>query len=114
MVVSADDRLDEISISSRTHIIEINEGHTEELFVKPADFGLEQADLPVVAGGSPEQNARISRAVLSGEPGATRDLTLLNAGAAIYVRGVASSFGEGVGEARLHWIPVPETSFFVD
>jgi anthranilate phosphoribosyltransferase len=52
-----------------------------------------------VAGGSPEENAAVSRAVLAGEPGPRRDLVLLNAGAAIYVGGLAADLPEGVGKA---------------
>ncbi|MDX6608533.1 MAG: anthranilate phosphoribosyltransferase [Solirubrobacterales bacterium] len=99
MVVAAEDGVDEISISARTRVIEVIDGHTEEHYVEPADFGFANAELEEVAGGSPEENAAASRAVLAGEPGARRDLVLLNAGAAIYVGGVAGSLAEGVEKA---------------
>lgn len=99
MVVSADDGLDEISVSSRTRIIEVSEGHTKEHYVEASDFGLPEAPLEDVAGGTPEQNVEISRAVLSGAAGPRRNLTLVNAGAAIYVGGGAASLQEGVEEA---------------
>ncbi len=99
MVVAAEDGVDELSISARTRVIEVAEGGTEEWFVEPGEFGLTEAELEQVAGGSPEENAAASRAVLAGESGPRRDLVLLNAGAAIYVGGLAASLGEGVEKA---------------
>jgi anthranilate phosphoribosyltransferase len=99
MVVSADDGVDELSISSRTRVIEVADGGTEERFVEPGDFGFPTAELEGVAGGSPEANAAATRAVLAGEAGPHRDLVLLNAGAAIYVGGLAQSLAEGVEKA---------------
>jgi anthranilate phosphoribosyltransferase len=99
MVVAAEDGLDELSISARTRVIEVIDGHTEERFVEPGDFGFATAELEEVAGGSPEENAAASRAVLAGKTGPHRDLVLLNAGAAIYVGGIAASLAEGVEKA---------------
>jgi len=99
MVVSAEDGVDELSIAARTRVIEVRDGGTEEHFVEPEDFGLATGGLDEVAGGSPEENAAAARAVLGGESGPRRDLVLLNAGAAIYVGGVAGSLGDGVGKA---------------
>ena len=100
MVVSAEDGLDEISISSRTRVIEVADGRTEERYVEPTDFGFAEAELEAVAGGSPEENAAASQAVLAGKPGPRRDLVLLNAGAAIYVGGASESLFDGVAKAR--------------
>jgi anthranilate phosphoribosyltransferase len=99
MVVVAEDGVDELSISARTRVIEVVEGRTQEWFVEPGEFSLGTAELEQVAGGSPEENAAASRAVLAGESGARRDMVLLNAGAAIYVGGLAGSLGEGVEKA---------------
>jgi anthranilate phosphoribosyltransferase len=99
MVVSAEDGVDELSISARTRVIEVAEGRTEEWFVDPGEFGLSAGELEQVAGGSPEDNAAASRAVLAGESGPRRDLVLLNAGAAIYIGGLADSLGDGVEKA---------------
>jgi anthranilate phosphoribosyltransferase len=99
MVVAAEDGVDELSISSRTRVIEVEDGGTAEHFVAPGDFGLAEAELERVAGGTPEENATVTRAVLAGEPGPRRDLVLLNAGAAIYVGGLAESIGTGVEQA---------------
>jgi len=99
MVVAAEDGVDELSISARTRVIEVADGRTEEWFVEPGEFGLVAAELGEVAGGSPEENAAATRAVLAGEAGPRRDLVLLNAGAAIYVAGRAAGLGEGVEKA---------------
>jgi anthranilate phosphoribosyltransferase len=99
MVVSAEDGVDELSISSRTRVIEVTGGGTEEWFVEAGDYGLAGAELEEVAGGSPEENAAAARAVLAGERGPRRDLVLLNAGAAIYVGGRAASLADGVEKA---------------
>lgn len=99
MVVSAEDGVDELSISARTRVIEVDEGATSEWFVEPGELGLAVAELEEVAGGTPEENAAASRAVLEGESGPRRDLALLNAGAAIYVGGLAADLGEGIERA---------------
>jgi len=99
LVVSADDGLDEISITGPTRIIEVDHGSTSEVILKPEDFGMELAELSEVAGGTPEENALTTRAVLAGEKSARRDLVLLNAAAAIRVGGRADSFASGVEAA---------------
>jgi anthranilate phosphoribosyltransferase len=99
LVVAAEDGLDELSISSRTRVIEVAEARTEEWFVEPGEYGLAEADLEEVAGGTPEENAAVSRAVLEGRDGARRDLVLLNAAAAIYLGGVAAGLRDGVEKA---------------
>ncbi len=80
-------------------MIEVRDGGTEERFVEPGDFGFATAELGEVAGGTPEENAAATRAVLAGEGGPRRDLVLLNAGAAIYVGGRAESLAQGVEQA---------------
>jgi anthranilate phosphoribosyltransferase len=99
MVVSAEDGLDEISISSRTRVIEVSDGRTEERYVEPADFGFTVAELEAVTGGSPEESAAASQAVLAGQLGPRRDLVLLNAGAAVYVGGASDSLSSGIAKA---------------
>jgi anthranilate phosphoribosyltransferase len=99
MVVTAEDGVDELSTVARTRVIEVAEGRTAEWFVEPGDYGLAVAELEQLAGGSPEENAAVSRAVLAGERGPRRDLVLLNAGAAIYVGGLAADLGEGIEKA---------------
>jgi anthranilate phosphoribosyltransferase len=99
LVVSAEDGLDELSISAPTRVIEVADGGTSEWYAEAAQFGLAPAELSEVAGGTPAENAAAVRAVLAGEAGPKRDLTLLNAAAAIYVGGLAADLSEGVERA---------------
>jgi anthranilate phosphoribosyltransferase len=99
LVVSAEDGLDELSISSRTRVVEVADGGTSEWFVEPGQFGLTPAGLEAVAGGTPAENAAAVGAVLGGEPGPRRNLTLLNAAAAIYLGGLAPDLEVGVAKA---------------
>jgi anthranilate phosphoribosyltransferase len=93
--------LDEIAIHGETTVAEISDGEIEEYTLSPADLGLEQYDIADVAGGTPEENAEDLRAIVDGSVGgAKRDIILANAGAAIYVAGVADSIQEGVEHAR--------------
>ncbi|MEK6250568.1 MAG: anthranilate phosphoribosyltransferase [Actinomycetota bacterium] len=100
LVVNAEDGLDELSISSRTRVIEVRESGTEEWFVEPGQFGLGEASIEEIAGGEPKENAAVSRSVLDGAEGPARDVVALNAGAAIYVGGQADDLGTGVERAR--------------
>lgn len=100
LVVSSDDGLDEIAISSDTRVIEVRDGRTEEWFVEPEELGLRGASLDQTAGGEPAENAAVTRAILAGEDVAGRDLALVNAGAAIYVGGGVESLGDGIEVAR--------------
>jgi anthranilate phosphoribosyltransferase len=68
--------------------------------VTPQDVGIATTTPEEVAGGTPDDNARITRAILDGEPGAVREIALLNAGAAIYAGGAAGSLRDGVEAAR--------------
>jgi anthranilate phosphoribosyltransferase len=96
LVVSADDGIDELSIASRTRVIEVADGGTEEWFVEPSDLGLQGAPLDAIPGGEPADNATVVRSVLEGEMGPAREVSLLNAGAAIFVAGGATDLAEGV------------------
>ena len=99
MVVSADDGIDELSLASRTRVIEVADGRTEEWFVEAAELGLEPAPLEEIPGGDPADNAAVVRSVLDGEAGPARDVSVLNAGAAIYVAGGATDLREGTRRA---------------
>ena len=100
LVVSSDEGVDELSISSPTRVIEVARGGTEEWFVAPAELGVEEAPLEAIAGGEPAENAAVVGAVLAGEPGPAREVTVLNAGAAILVGGGADDLAAGVARAR--------------
>ncbi|MBA2342750.1 MAG: anthranilate phosphoribosyltransferase [Thermoleophilaceae bacterium] len=100
LVVSGADGLDEFSVSGPTRVVELKDGKTETYDLEPTDAGLEPAGTSAVGGGTPERNAEVTRSVLAGEDGAQRSLTVLNAGAAIYVGGGADSIETGVRAAE--------------
>jgi anthranilate phosphoribosyltransferase len=95
-VVSSEDGMDEISVAGTTRLLEVTPERVSEHSIAPERVGLERADAGSVRGGTPEENAAISRAVLSGEGGPRRELIVLNAGAAIFIAGKTGSFEEGV------------------
>jgi anthranilate phosphoribosyltransferase len=99
LVVSGEDGLDELSLSSRTRVIEVADGRTSEWFVEPGQFGLAPVELAQVAGGTPQENAAVLRRVLAGDAGPHRDLVLLNAAAALYVGDLVQDLEEGVAKA---------------
>ena len=97
MVVYGLDRLDEISVSAETLVCEFDVEQAKTYTIAPDDFGLEQCDKSELAGGTPEENAAITRAILTGsEQGPKRSAVLMNAGAALYIADLAPSMAEGV------------------
>jgi anthranilate phosphoribosyltransferase len=100
LVVSSADGLDELSVSGTTRVVELKDGELTVYDVSPEQVGLEPAGDGVVAAGTPDQNARVLRDVLGGQPGTERSLALFNAGAAIYVGGLADSLAAGVARAQ--------------
>src|SRR3954447_9355133 len=99
LVVSSEDGLDEMSTSGTTRVVEVEGSEVRAYKVAPADVGLPTSPPGAVAGGTPEQNAATTRAILAGEPGPERELALINAGAAVYAAGRAESIAEGVEAA---------------
>jgi anthranilate phosphoribosyltransferase len=102
LVVSGEDGLDEISVSAATHVVEVNGEQLSSYVLAPRDVGIEPADPddPALGGGSPAENAAVTRSVLAGELGARADLVAINAGAAIYAAGAADTIADGVAAAR--------------
>jgi anthranilate phosphoribosyltransferase len=97
LVVHGLDGLDELSVTGRSSVAEVRDGSVERYEVTPEEFGLGRWELEDLAGGTPQENARILRDILSGEEqGAKRDMALLNAGSALYVGGEADSIEDGV------------------
>ena len=97
MVVFGQDKLDEISMSAPTSVCEIKDGWFQSYEITPEQFGMKRVSLEELRGGSGGENAKITRAILDGtERGAKRDIVLLNAGATLYVGGVAESMEAGV------------------
>jgi anthranilate phosphoribosyltransferase len=100
LVVHAEDGMDEISIGSVTHVAELHNGLIRAYSIWPEQFGVERSDISALRVTSPQESLNVLRAVLDNQPGPARDIVLLNAGAAIYVAGVAPSMNEGVELAR--------------
>ncbi len=97
MVVFGQDKLDEISMSAPTTICEIRDGWFQSYEITPEQFGYPRCEKNDLVGGTPKENAAITRAILSGkEHGPKRQAVCLNAGAALYIGGKASSLEEGV------------------
>ena len=96
MVVYGTDRLDEISMSSPTKICEIRDGWFRSYTIAPEDFGFERCRKEDLKGGTPLDNAGITRDILSGAKGPKRNAVLMNAGAALYIGGKADSMAEGI------------------
>ncbi len=96
MVVYGMDKLDEISLSAPTKICEIRDGWFRSTVITPEDFGFERCTKADLKGGTPAENARITRDILAGQKGHKRNAVLLNAGASLYIAGKADSFAEGV------------------
>ncbi len=100
LVVSSEDGLDEMSTSAATQVVEVNGTDVRRYVVTAADVGLPAADAASLTGGSPAENAAVTRRILEGEPGPPRDIAVLNAGAAIYAAGRAADLAAGVAAAQ--------------
>jgi anthranilate phosphoribosyltransferase len=98
-VVHGADGLDEISNTGESHIAEVHEGVVRTTRVRPEDFGMPRATIADLQGGDRQENARIIRGVLAGEPGPRRDIVLMNAAAALVAGAKARDLKEGVGLA---------------
>lgn len=96
MVVYGQDKLDEISLSAPTTVCEIKDGWFKSYVITPEDFGFERCLKSDLVGGTPEENAKITLAILGGERGHKRNAVLLNAGAALYIGGKAETMQDGV------------------
>lgn len=92
--------LDEITIAGETRIGELRRGEVTEYTVKPEDFGLKAAAIETIQAQDSAQSREMLISVLDNQPGPALDVVLLNAGAAIYVAGVAESLVQGVEKAR--------------
>ena len=99
MVVYGQDKLDEISLSAPTTVCEIKDGWFKSRVITPEEFGFARCAREDLKGGTPAENAAITRAVLSGEQGHKRNAVLLNAGAALYIAGKADTMADGVALA---------------
>lgn len=99
MVVHADDGLDEISIAAPTFVAELKNGEVTEYTIQPEDFGLNTQSLEAVRVKDATESLTMLQGVLNNKKGTARDIVALNAGAAIYVSGLATSHQAGVAKA---------------
>ena len=101
VVVYGRDGMDEISLGAATLVGELKNGQITEYEIHPEDFGLTMASNRALKVDTPEQSMAMLRGVLDNEPGAARDIVMINAGAALYAANVASSIADGLARARV-------------
>lgn len=99
MVVYGKDKLDEISMSAPTSVCEFKDGWFKSYEIAPEDFGFERCAKEDLVGGMPQENAAITREILSGQKGHKRNAVLMNAGAGLYLGGKAASIKDGIALA---------------
>lgn len=101
MVVSSEDGMDEISICDVTHAAFVEHGNVKEFIIDPREYGFDLASKEELLGGDAQENAQITKAILSGEMlGAKRDIVILNAACALLVDGKVHSTEEGIEMAK--------------
>lgn len=100
MVVCAEDGMDEISIGALTHAAELRDGVVTRFVIDPREFGMAFQALAGLAAKDPQASLAHIHAVYDNQPGAARDIVALNAGAAIYLAGLAPDLAAGVARAR--------------
>lgn len=99
MVLYGKDKLDEISMSAPTAVCEFKDGWFKSYTIAPEDFGFERCTKEDLKGGTPEENAKITRDILGGAKGHKRNAVLMNAGAALYIGGKAETLKDGIALA---------------
>ena len=95
-MVYGQDGLDEISMGAPTKVCEVKNGEFSSYEITPEQFGFKRCDRSELEGGTPEENAEITKAILGGEKGAKRNAVALNAGAALYIAGKAENLEAGI------------------
>ncbi len=100
LVVHSEDGLDEISLAANTWVAELNDGKISEYSLSPEDFGIERGDLSALKVADANESLAMVKQALSPDGGAASDMVALNAGAALYVAGIAESIKEGVSLAQ--------------
>lgn len=100
LVVYGTDGLDEISLSAPTKVCEVKDGTFTSYEITPEQFGLTRCSKDDLVGGTPAENAQITRDILAGKPGPKREAVLMNAGAAIYMAGKADTIQAGIDMAK--------------
>jgi anthranilate phosphoribosyltransferase len=99
MVVSGENGLDEVNICGKTHVVEVNCNKLEEYIITPEDLGLKRWPIESLKGGDAAMNKEITLKILNGEAGGPRDVTVINAAAALKVSGLVQNLEEGITKA---------------
>ena len=101
LVVSGEDNMDEITLTGETTVSEIDGRKVDTYKITPEQYGLRRVSLEELRGGDGAENAKITKAILKGEEtGPKRDIVLLNAGATLYIGGLAQSIADGIKLAQ--------------
>ncbi|WP_461239741.1 anthranilate phosphoribosyltransferase [Paucilactobacillus sp. N302-9] len=100
MVVHGQDGLDEITLSKPTSVVELRNGKITKYTIDPRDYGMKLVDKSELVGGTPHENAQITKDILAGKQGPKYDVVLLNAGAALHIANPALSIQDGIDLAR--------------
>jgi anthranilate phosphoribosyltransferase len=95
-VVHGANGMDEVSIASRTYVVELRDGELRQFILTPEDFGIAPAKIEAILGGDAGENAKIIESVFRGERGARRDVVLLNAAPALIAGGAATTWKDGI------------------
>jgi anthranilate phosphoribosyltransferase len=101
LVVYGRDGMDEVSLGAATMVGELRNGEIQEYEIHPEDFGMPMASNRALKVETPQESLALMRQVLDNQPGAARDIVVLNAGAALYAANVAGSIAEGIAKARV-------------
>ncbi len=100
-VVRGNDGMDELTLTTTSHVVELKDGKIREFTFDPKDYGFDYVDMSEIQGGGPDENAKILRAVLTGEQkGAVYNVAVLNAAAALYIAGKVSDIHQGLAAAK--------------
>lgn len=99
MVVHGEDGIDEITLTGKTYVAEIKDNDISEYEINPEEYGFKLCTIEQLRGGDPQENADIIKNILSGEQSCKADVAILNAAAAIYVSGIADTYGKAVETA---------------
>ncbi|MGD8189213.1 anthranilate phosphoribosyltransferase [Brevibacillus ginsengisoli] len=101
LVVAGEDGLDELTVTGKSRVAELKDGVITTYEIEPEQFGLSRYSLEELKGGDAQDNSRIIYEVYEGKSGAARDITVLNAGAILYLAGRATTIAEGVRQAKV-------------
>lgn len=100
LVVCGHDGLDEVTLTAATEVAELKDGAVSRSTLSPDEFGLPRCTPESLAGGTPTDNAKITLDILDGQVGPKRTIVEFNAGAALYVSGVAKNLAQGISLAQ--------------